>query len=316
MHLCTDGSIPEYNRMTLRWGIANPEQFIVVEQVLAELELDMQPFQELAAQDISERSDIESASEEYPVTWAIATGDPVTRYVAASSMQNQLQGTLVLGVLFCLITMWWGFRKVEYGFDDYSLRDLVISSPVILGITGYVYLTVSVNLAIAIAILLVIGAGYWGTRSLSTAIFTTIPIVIVIIWLYAIIAAAGYGLNMVTVAIAAMSLGVGIDYVIHVVERYREERATGADVDASIKAIGGAAGLALFGSAVSDVTGFLIIAQSPMGFFASFGLFCAAMIGLSLFASMVTTPAMLGSLERASKRRAQQVEASEAQPTA
>jgi len=316
VHLCKDGSIPEYNRMTLRWGIANPEQFIVVEQVLAELELDMQPFQELAAQDISERSDIESASEEYPVTWAIATGDPVTRYVAASSMQNQLQGTLVLGVLFCLITMWWGFRKVEYGFDDYSLRDLVMSSPVIIGITGYVYLTVSVNLAIAIAILLVIGAGYWGTRSLSTAIFTTIPIVIVIIWLYAIIAAAGYGLNMVTVAIAAMSLGVGIDYVIHVVERYREERATGADVETSIKAIGGAAGLALFGSAVSDVTGFLIIAQSPMGFFASFGLFCAAMIGLSLFASMVTTPAMLGSLERASKRRAQQVEASDAQPTA
>jgi predicted RND superfamily exporter protein len=143
-----------------------------------------------------------------------------------------------------------------------------------------------------------------------------VPIVIVIIWLYAIIAAAGYGLNMVTVAIATMSLGVGIDYVIHVVERYREERSEGASVDASIRAIGGAAGLALFGSAASDVTGFLIIAQSPMGFFASFGLFCAAMIGLSLFASMATTPAMLGSLEHGRKRRAQQVEASEAQPAA
>ncbi|GIS41630.1 MAG: hypothetical protein Ct9H90mP14_0860 [Methanobacteriota archaeon] len=48
VHLCEDGSIPEYPRMTLRWGIANPEQFIVVEQVLAEMEMDMQPFQELA----------------------------------------------------------------------------------------------------------------------------------------------------------------------------------------------------------------------------------------------------------------------------
>ena len=159
------------------------------------------------------------------------------------------------------------------------------------------------------SILLVIGAGYWGTRSLSTAIFTTIPIVVVIIWLYAIIAAAGYGLNMVTVAIAAMSLGVGIDYVIHVVERYREERATGADVEASIKAIGRAAGLALFGSAVSDVTGFLIITRSAMGFFASFGLFCAAMIGLSLFASLVVTPAMLGAMSRTRSNETQQVEA-------
>jgi predicted RND superfamily exporter protein len=114
---------------------------------------------------------------------------------------------------------------------------------------------------------------------------------------------------MVTVAIAAMALGVGIDYVIHVVERYREERSEGANVDASIRAIGGAAGLALFGSAVSDVTGFLIIAQSPMGFFASFGLFCAVMIGLSLFASLVTTPAMLGSLARRRKTQTQQVEA-------
>ena len=68
VHLCQGGSIPEYPRMTLRWGIANPEQFIVVEQVLAELEMDMQPFQELAAQGLSERADINSATEEYPVS--------------------------------------------------------------------------------------------------------------------------------------------------------------------------------------------------------------------------------------------------------
>ncbi len=308
VHLCKSGEIPEYPRMTLRWGISNSEQFILVEQVLAELELDMQPLQELAAQDLSIRADIDSASDEYPVTWAIATGDPVTRYVAASSMQNQLQGTLVLGVLFCLITLWWGFRKVDYGLRDYSIRDLMISLPVIIAITSYIHLTVSSDLALGIGLLVIIGAGYWGTRALWTAIFTTIPIVIVIIWLYAIISAAGYGLNMVTVAIAAMSLGVGIDYVIHVVERYREERSTGANVENSIKAIGGAAGLALFGSAVSDVTGFLIISRSAMGFFASFGLFCAAMIALSLFASLVVTPAMLGAMSRIRNYNEQQVE--------
>tara|TARA_B100000214_G_scaffold225471_2_gene164113 strand:- start:6401 stop:9670 length:3270 start_codon:yes stop_codon:yes gene_type:complete len=308
VHLCKDGTNPEYPRMTLRWGIANSEQFILVERVLAELELDMEPLQDLAAQDLSIRADIDSASEEFPVTWAIATGDPVTRYVAASSMQNQLQGTLVLGVLFCLITLWWGFRKVDYGLKDYSIKDLIISLPVIIAITSYIHITVSSNLALGIALFVVIGAGYWGTRALSTAIFTTIPIVIVIIWLYAIISIAGYGLNMVTVAIAAMSLGVGIDYVIHVVERYREERSTGANVETSIKAIGGAAGLALFGSAVSDVTGFLIISRSAMGFFASFGLFCAAMIALSLFASLVVTPAMLGAMSRIRNYNSQQVE--------
>ena len=61
--------------------------------------------------------------------------------------------------------------------------------------------------------------------------------------------------------------------------------------------------------AVSDVTGFLIITRSAMGFFASFGLFCAAMIGLSLFASLVVTPAMLGAMARTRSKGPQQVEA-------
>ena len=62
----------------------------------------------------------------------------------------------------------------------------------------------------------------------------------------------------------------------------------------SIEAVGGASGIALFGSAVSDITGFAVINQSEMGFFSTFGLFCAIMIGLSLVASLVLAPAALG----------------------
>ena len=51
--------------------------------------------------------------------------------------------------------------------------------------------------------------------------------------------------------------------------------------------------LALLGSATSDIAGFLVIALSPMGLFANFGLF-SAMIALSLFASLVLTTAALG----------------------
>ncbi|MEO2114832.1 MAG: hypothetical protein ABGX21_00725, partial [Candidatus Poseidoniia archaeon] len=64
---------------------------------------------------------------------------------------------------------------------------------------------------------------------------------------------------------------------------------------------GGASGIALFGSAVSDITGFAIINQSEMGFFSTFGLFCAIMIGLSLVASLILTPAALSLAYRDSK---------------
>ena len=165
---------------------------------------------------------------------------------------------------------------------------------------GITYLMLGSSYLPFFAVLALVLSILWGTAPFFVAAVTTGPIFVVIIWLYAMVELAGYGLNMVTVAIAAMSLGVGIDYVIHLIERYREEREKGATPHISLAAVGSASGLALFGSAVSDIAGFMVINQSKMGFFSTFGLFCAAMIGLSLIASMILTPAVLGLLHRKS----------------
>jgi hypothetical protein len=315
VHRCVDGGSPRYERMTLRWGLTQPEQFTIVEGALDELGRDLSPFANLSSSPLSERSSLSSGSEEYPVTWGIATGQPVIRYIAASSMQNEMQGALMLGVFFCLLTLWWGFRPAvnqakaawRQGKEEVALLATYgVLAAFGLGMAmSMIYgSTVGGLCALAVFVLTLC----WGERALGVALITTCPILIVVIWLYGMIAAAGYGLNMVTVAIAAMSLGVGIDYVIHVVERYREERDKGHSVHASLVIMGGASGLALVGSAVSDITGFGIISLSSMGFFASFGLFCAVMIGLSLIASMVIASAVLGALHwrelRAEIRRA------------
>ena len=115
---------------------------------------------------------------------------------------------------------------------------------------------------------------------------------------YGLMYATGASLNIVTVTIATISLGVGIDYCIHVTERYREDRDKGLGHDEALVAVGGACGLALLGSATSDIAGFLVIALSPMGLFANFGVFSAAMIALSLLASLVLTTAALGLIHR------------------
>ena len=153
---------------------------------------------------------------------------------------------------------------------------------------------IGIKEAVLVGILTIVLSITWGFVAFGIAIMTTAPIFLVIIWLYAMIEIAGYGLNMVTVSIAAISLGVGIDYVIHIIERYKEEREKGLDAQSALKVVGGASGLALFGSAASDIAGFAVINQSEMGFFSTFGLFCAIMIGLSLIASMIITPAVLG----------------------
>ena len=228
----------------------------------------------------------------------------MVRFVAADSMQDEMQGTLLLGVAFCTLTLWWGFR--EETSARHRWRETVSNSRAsarrigaVAALTGVAaYLFLGPPYGVMMATLSIILSLLWGTAPFFIATVTTGPILIVIIWLYAMVSLAGYGLNMVTVAIASMSLGVGIDYVIHFIERYREERENGSTPDVSIAAVGGASGLALFGSAISDMAGFMVINQSKMGFFSTFGLFCAIMIGLSLLASMVLTPAVLGLLHR------------------
>ena len=239
-----DGDEPRWGRARIRFGLRQPEDFPAMEPALAELQRDLAPLANLSDGDVRTRAELTGAFEPDapPVTWAVATDDPVTRYIAATSMQRQLQVSLVLGTVLCTVVLWWGFR------------------------------------------------------SLRQALVTLGPILLVVIWLYGLIAAAGSSINIVTVAIAAMSLGVGIDYCIHVTERFREEREQGADTRTALTAVGGASGIALVGSAASDATGFLVIAQADMGLFQLFGLFSALMIMLSLIASLVLTPAALAFL--------------------
>jgi hypothetical protein len=304
--LDVSGETPQYVRMTMRFGLSNAEQFAKVGPALEQLVDDLSPFQNLSQTDLVKRGNIETAftSEEYPVTWAIPTGDPVIRFVAADSMQNEMQSTLLLGIVFCTITLWWGFRDedtlnqrtktMKKNKLSYSMK--TIAAMMFMG--GIMFFLVSPEAAVGFAILTLALSIFWGISGFGIAVMTTTPIFLVIIWLYGMIEVAGYGLNMVTVAIAAMSLGVGIDYVIHVVERFREEQENGHDTITAIEIVGGASGLALFGSALSDIGGFLVITQSSMGFFSTFGLFCAIMIGLSLLASMVLTPALIGIVHR------------------
>ena len=104
--LTTSGEVPKYTKMSMRFGLSNPEQFALIEPALKQLQRDMLPFQNLSLNPISERSSIEEGfnDEEYPITWAIQTGDPVIRFVAADSMQDEMQETLLLGLVFCTFT--------------------------------------------------------------------------------------------------------------------------------------------------------------------------------------------------------------------
>ena len=118
------GEVPRYPRTAMRYGISSPEQFSLVEPALEQLEADLSPLQNLSQTHNRVRGDLDTAflNADYPVTWAIPTGEPVIRFVAADSMQDDLQDTLLLGLVFCIMALWWGFRE-ESPFSE-RMREL------------------------------------------------------------------------------------------------------------------------------------------------------------------------------------------------
>ena len=234
------GNPAKYEHMLIRFGITSPEDFPSMKGGMEELWRDLEVFTNLSSGTYEQSGEVE---DDLPLTWVMPSERPVTRYVASTAMQDEMQSSLTLGSLFVLITLTIGFR------------------------------------------------------SFKQAVVTLVPILLVVVWLYGLMYVTGASLNIVTVTIATISLGVGIDYCIHVTERYREGREKGENHHQALVGVGGACGLALVGSAASDIAGFAVIALSPMGLFANFGILSAAMIALSLIASLILTTAALGLLE-------------------
>jgi len=104
---------------------------------------------------------------------------------------------------------------------------------------------------------------------------------------------AGFHLNYVTVTIAAISIGVGVDYSVHITSRFRQDLERHLEMKKALAHSSGQAGCALFGSAMSTVFGFAVIALAPMPLFASFGLLTALMILMAFVASLFVLPSML-----------------------
>jgi len=151
----------------------------------------------------------------------------------------------------------------------------------------------SLQTSIPIAVLLCLLIAWSVMRSLRYAVVSLVPILLVIAWLYGFMNIAGFSVNLVTGTIGAISVGVGIAYAIHVTMRYRQELAWASTRMEALEAAAVGTGLALVGSTVSSVAGFVILAFAPMPLFANYGLLTAIMIVLALLSSLVVLPGLL-----------------------
>jgi len=130
-------------------------------------------------------------------------------------------------------------------------------------------------------------------RSTRYALISMVPILLVVAWVYGFMYLVGYKINVITATIAAIAVGVGVDYATHFTMRFIEEFEHEPSRFPALRRAGEGTGGALAISAVTSITGFLVMALAPMPMFQTFGVLTAVMIFFSLLVSLLVLPSLL-----------------------
>ncbi len=145
------------------------------------------------------------------------------------------------------------------------------------------------TLAAYILIVLLMFAVY---RSLTKAIVPLVSITTVIAVLNAFMFVFGIKQTMLSTTMNSMVLGLGIDFSIHVLERYLEERRSFNPMEAVMRTVE-RSGKAITTSALTMAGGFGALLISPFPLMRTFGVLSLVAIIFSLIASLTVVPAFL-----------------------
>lgn len=128
-------------------------------------------------------------------------------------------------------------------------------------------------------------------RDIIDTVLGLLGLVLAIVWMYGFGAAMGYSFNPMTLVVPILILGLGIDYSIHLVMRYREERGDGESPESATRNTIVSVGEALVLATVTTVIAFLSNITSSMGAIAQFGVLAAVGIISSFIIMILLVPA-------------------------
>jgi hypothetical protein len=146
----------------------------------------------------------------------------------------------------------------------------------------------SLGLSLLLVIVLV-GACF---RSVVAGVYAVLPLAMAIPVLFGLMGYLNIELNIVTAMLSSIMIGVGVDYTIHFLWRYREERQNGLAAEEAILRTLTTTGRGIVFNALSVVCGFAVLLISnflPVKFF---GFLVVISIGGCLLGALVLLPAL------------------------
>jgi len=130
-------------------------------------------------------------------------------------------------------------------------------------------------------------------KSVVAGFLSTVPLAIALTMIYGVMGYGGIELNLITALLSTIMLGVGIDYSIHFLWRYRDERFKGLDVQPAIEKTLVTTGRGIVFNGLSVVVGFAVLIVSAFFPVRFFGLLVAISILASMIGALVVLPALL-----------------------
>lgn len=130
-------------------------------------------------------------------------------------------------------------------------------------------------------------------RSLVAGVFAVFPLVLALATIFGVMGFLGVELNLITALLSSIMIGVGVDYSIHFLWRYREERMRGSSPSEGVERTLTTTGRGIVFNALSVVVGFVVLVVSAFFPVRFFGLLVAVSIFASLIGALVVLPAIV-----------------------
>ena len=129
-------------------------------------------------------------------------------------------------------------------------------------------------------------------RSLVAGLLAAVPLSLAMLLLFGAMGYLGIELNIATAMLSSIMIGVGVDYTIHFLWRYREERRAGLEPAPAVERTLQTTGRGIVFNALSVIIGFVVVLLSnflPVQFF---GLLVVISIGTCLIGALALVPAL------------------------
>ena len=130
-------------------------------------------------------------------------------------------------------------------------------------------------------------------RSFNAGVVSALPLAFSIVILFGLMGVFGIELNIVTALLSSIMIGVGIDYTIHFLWRYREERRSGLDAVSAVKKTLTTTGRGITFNAFSVIIGFIALFFSTFLPVRFFGFLVVVSILACLIGALVLVPAVV-----------------------